>query len=362
MNQHDHCHDIVLARIPLSLRSMDESRPPFTTRVLSPRSNEQPDLAAHLLPAAHRTKKDHIIVPQPDSEFLGSELLVDRICAVKDWLWICGRPMPPRPLHHHIAISRDITITELPELHLVWSKKRIFLKPLPPWLLDPLFWTSHILPNANLASCARGFLFSYTALIAYESDYRLAQEKGLLPLSLTWEGWKCVVKEVLQNHDMAQVNPRYWYGELRLGRLNIVYRFKGFFFRGYSKVDGHAVYADLLSDNFAVIAAILGYVVIILTALQVGLGVDRLTESPAFVNFSYGFTVFSLIAPVILVVGVFLFFLALFISNWLVAKKYEERRFAEMGVSPYWRDRPSKTSTLPVSKRTVSRSSLQDGI
>ncbi|GAP89135.1 putative glycosyltransferase family 28 domain-containing protein [Rosellinia necatrix] len=333
---------------------MDEPRPPFTTPVLE-ECKEQQDFNHHL-PAARRTKQDHIVVPQADADFLGDELLVKRINNIQDWLWVCGRPMPPRPLHYQLVLSREISITESPELHLVWSKNHIFLKPLPSWLLDPAFWTSHILHDHDLARCARGFLFSYTALIAYQSDFNIAQERGLLPSFLTWPTWKRVVREVLENHDMAMVNPRYWYGELRLGRLNTVYRLRGFVFRGYSKIGGHAVYADLIADNFAVLATVLGYVVIVLTSLQVGLGVDRLLESNAFVDFSYGFTIFSIIAPLVAAVGILFFVLAMFISNWVVTKKYEERRFKEMGVEPYWRDKADGAPGAPLMKRRTPSS------
>ncbi|KAI0422195.1 hypothetical protein F5X98DRAFT_196158 [Xylaria grammica] len=341
---------------------MAEPHPPFTTCVLGESKEQQAvgevqDVTTHL-PAAHRTKKDHIIAPQADTEFLGDELLVNRINDVQDWLWVCGRPMPPRPLHHQVVLSREITITENPELHLLWSNKRIFLKPLPSWLLDPEFWRSHLLRDTNLAQCARGFLFSYTALIAYESDFRLAQEKGLVPSSLTWAGWKCVVREVLQSHDMAMVNSRYWYGELRLDRLNIVYRLKGFIFRGYSRVGGQADYSNFIAENFAVVATLLGYVVLVLSSLQVGLGVDRLIENTAFMDFSYGFTVFSIIAPVILCVGIFALVLAMFISNWLATKKYEEKRFREMGVEPYW-NKPGKVPTVSLTKRSTFQSNSQ---
>ncbi|KAI1125380.1 hypothetical protein F5Y10DRAFT_247293 [Nemania abortiva] len=348
---------------------MEGPRPPFTTQVLGEvlgEPKEHQDLFSSYLPAAHRTKKDQIIVPRANDadflSFLGDELLVNRLNAIQDSLWICGRPMPPRPLNYQVVLCREITVTENPELHLVWSKNRIFLKPIPSWLLDPAFWTSHILPDDNLTRCARGFLFSYTALISYESDFLLAQEKGLLPPSLKWEGWKCVVKEVLQNHDMALVNPRYWYGELRLGRLNVVYRLRGSVFRGYSKVSGHATYGDLVADNVGVLATVLGYVVIVLTSLQVGLGVDRLVNDTAFINFSYGFTVFSILAPVIAGFGIFVVILAMFISNWLVTKKYEERRFKEMGVEPYWRTKPGQTSTGSLRKRNTSRSDPQGGV
>ncbi|KAI1335247.1 hypothetical protein F5Y15DRAFT_254928 [Xylariaceae sp. FL0016] len=332
---------------------------PFTTCVLRGReelaaADSMADFAS-MLPASHRTKKDDIIVPDLRSEFLRGELLVKRINDVQDWLWICGRPMPPRPLHHQVLINRDITITENPELHLIWHKTRIFLKPIPSWLLVPAFWTAHILPDPELAVCARGFLFSYAALIAYESDFRMAMEKGLIPAGVSWMSWKALTGDLLQNHCYATVNPRYWYGELRLSRLNKIYRFrKGMVFRGYSKVAARTVYVDLLRDNFATLATILGYVVIVLTALQVGLGVDRLQSNAAFQNVSYGLTVFSIIAPLIAGVGIVIAVLAMFVSNWMVTTKYEGKRFREMGVEPFWRNRPGaeKTTPTPTPERT----------
>jgi hypothetical protein len=320
------------------------------------------DVTAYL-PASHRTKGDHIVVPQADANFLSDELLVKKLNAVQDWLWMCGRPMPPRALHHQVVISREITITENPELHLIWSKNRLFLKPLPPWLLDPDIWASYLLRDSDLARCARGFLYSYTALIAYESDFNLAREKGLLPPSLTWVGWKCLVREVLHNHNMALVNPRYWYGELRLSRLNKIYRLrKGFIFRGYSKVAAHTVYVDLISDNFGVLATLLGYVVIVLTSLQVGLGTDKLTENTAFQNFSYGFTVFSIIAPVIAGTGILLVVLVMVISNWMATTKYEGKRFKEMGVEPYWRNKPKKAGNALLAKGMLHDSDTKGGV
>ncbi|KAI5917554.1 hypothetical protein F4810DRAFT_716339 [Camillea tinctor] len=323
---------------------------PFTTRVLDSRK-WSPDEARDsqytaLLPASHRTKRDDIVVPQLDPEFIKDELSVKRLNAIQDWLWVCGRPMPPRPLHHQVLISRNIAITENPELHLVWSGNRIFLKPIPAWLLEPDVWAAHIAPDGEMAKCARGFLFSYAALIAYESDFRLAMEGGLLPLSATWPAWRALARELLQGHSYAAVNPRYWYGELRLGRLNKVYRVRqGFVFRGYSSVAAHAVYGDLIRDNFAALATILGYVVIVLTAMQVGLGVERLQADQAFQDVSYGFTVFSIIAPLIAGAGIMLVVLGVFVSNWLATKNYEGKRFSEMGVEPYWRNQPEKSPT-----------------
>ncbi|KAM0425794.1 hypothetical protein ACHAPT_009045 [Fusarium lateritium] len=323
--------------------------PPFTLQVLETgypdekRSARQSD--AILLPATCRVEDD-IIVPQSDTDFLERELLVNRLNDIHDFLWICGRPMPPRPLHHQRLLSRDIVICEDIDLHMVWWRNRIFLKPIPAYLLDPDFWRTHISITAdpqnitayrgNLDACARGFLFSYTALIAYRSDYRIAKECGLLPDSVTWESWKALAAQFLENHRYDRVNPRYWYGELRLSRLNKIYSFrKGFLFRGYSRVASHTVYGDLLRDNFSVLAGILGYVVVALSAMQVGLSVDKLQSNDAFQSTSYGLTVFSLIAPLIAAVLIFLFVLVMFISNWRATKAYEKRRFKAIGVDHF---------------------------
>jgi len=117
-------------------RNMAAVNRPFTVRVLGDINPNQEQHFQSLLPATFRTKGDNIISPQPNIEFLEQELLVKRINRVQDWLWACGRPMPARPLHYQILLGRNITITENMELHLVWSKDRIFIKPIPLYLLD----------------------------------------------------------------------------------------------------------------------------------------------------------------------------------------------------------------------------------
>jgi hypothetical protein len=348
--------------------------PPFTVRVLGDATASDNDAPADdrfisLLPAIMRIE-DHIKIPSASIDFLERELLVTNINNVQSWLWICGRPMPPRPLHHQILLSRDIVITENVELHLVWSNKgRMFIKPIPLYLLEPDFWTTHLLGTAqdpsqqsrreDLAACARGFLFTYTALIAYESDFRMARDKGLIPLSVTWNDWKIFTSQFLQNHCYAALNPRYWYGELRLSRLNKIYRFrKGHLLRGYSKVAAHTVYVDLLADNFGVVAAVLGYVVIVLTAMQVGLATDRLQPDPLFQDVSYGLTIFSIIAPLAAAVAIIAAVLAMFISNWAATEKYQRKRFNAMGVEPDWLKKGKAKVENEVAKDLSHKSSL----
>ncbi|KAK5991869.1 hypothetical protein PT974_05256 [Cladobotryum mycophilum] len=310
-------------------------------------ANGQATGFVHLLPATNRTKSDNIVAPTPDLEFLKQELLVTDINNVQHWLWACGRPMPPRPLHYQRLLSREIVITESPQLHLVWGDKRIFIKPLPSYLVDKAFWETHILHHDDnpdyikIDECARGFLFSYCALIAYESDYRIAKEKGLLPEFVDWWTWKQLSSEILKNHCYDSVNQRYWYGELRLSRLNKVYRMRrGHFFRGYSRVTGHAIYGDLMRDNFTALASVLGYVVIVLTAMQVGLATTDLMDNKAFQSVSYGFTVFAILAPLIATVAIVAFVSIWAVFNYKATVKYEGRRFTDMGVEASWRVQP----------------------
>lgn len=327
---------------------------PFTVEILPkrPESDDHERGSASfeaMLPATTRSGagSDHVESPQLTLQFLQRELLVDKINAVQEWLWICGRPMPPRPLHYQVVLSREIVIAESPDLHLVWSKHRLFLKPVPRWILNREFWSCYILggqvgrprtadvtlQHEKLTACARGFLFSYCALIAYESDFRIAVEKGLLPAETKWEDWQALARQILQDHCFAAVNPRYWYGELRLSRLNKIYTFrKGYIMRGYSKVAAHTVYMDLIRDNFGVLAGLLGYVVIVLTAMQVALAVERLQTNQTFQDVSYGFSVFSILAPLIGAFVVMLSVTFLFVGHWQATKKYEAVRFREMGV------------------------------
>ncbi|KFA54456.1 hypothetical protein S40293_10222 [Stachybotrys chartarum IBT 40293] len=74
-------------------------------------------------------------------------------------------------------------------MHLIWTTSRIFLKPIPRFLLEPCFWTEylycgHEYERCGLRKCALSFLFSYAALLSYESDFRIAEEKRLLPLGV----------------------------------------------------------------------------------------------------------------------------------------------------------------------------------
>ena len=241
------------------------------------------------------------------------------------------------------------------DMHLVWTTGRIFLKPVPRFLLEPRFWTLYLSApgpcscfmhevqdtgstttgapkvkngqkrhsstagqcNGGLQMRALGFLFSYTALIAHESDFHIAKEKHLLPEEVTWDGWTTFVKELDPENIYDKIDKRFKYGEFRLSRLNEIYRLTRWplFLKPY--VTSWHEYHSFFGAHFTWLASATVYVVVVLTAMQVGLATDALKEDRSFQSSSYGFTIFAILGPVVTVVLILLAFLVLFSYNWL---------------------------------------------
>jgi hypothetical protein len=66
-------------------------------------------------------------------------------------------------------------------------------------------------------------LLSYAWLVGYKSDFRIAQEKGIIPADINWEAWStflCGFLDRIDSDTMQRVDKRYQDGELRLSRLN----------------------------------------------------------------------------------------------------------------------------------------------
>lgn len=229
--------------------------------------------------------------------------------------------MAARPLHKQIMLGRQIVITEQADLHLLWTRASILIKPLQIFLLDHQFWFEHICPNQALHASACGFILSYAWLVCHQSDFKIAMDCGLLPSQLLWSQWTEFIDDFLSNVDhvdhetFGQVNKRYRYGELRLGKLNYLYRFypafRGrFFLRGYLyRYDSYRVF---FRRNFAWILVAFVYITIVLQGLQVGLETNKLGQDERFQKVAFGFTVFSITAAAVvaaLMVFLFLFFL-----------------------------------------------------
>lgn len=305
----------------------------------------------HLLPASYRTRDSILQVPDTSDEFLRSELGVDRLNAIHPWLWVAGRPMPPRALHHQNLLGREVVVTERMDMHLIWSKARIFIKPLPRFLLEPRFWAEHLsckdgckcssasrddagcsakCEDAQHRRCALGFLLSYAALVSHEIDFSIAKDSHLLPNEVSWIQWKDLVKEILEyNNVYHHVNHRFMYGELRLNRFNAIHRLTGrALFRGYQSE--YSQYSSFFQDNFTLLASVLAYIVVVLAAMQVGLATKALGNDEAFQAVSYGFTVFAMVASLAAVMTLFAVFLSLFTYNLVQTLSYVKTRQLEL--------------------------------
>ncbi|ERS95504.1 uncharacterized protein SPSK_02510 [Sporothrix schenckii 1099-18] len=150
----------------------------------------------------------------------------------------------------------------------------------------------------HLWDCALGFLYSYAALVAHESDFRIAQEHGLLPAEVTWHSWRLLTRQVVTSPDVVahRFHQRFLYGEMMLHRLREISQLK----RGglvpvlIGRLDR---FARFFQGNVRWLASLMAYIAIVLSSLQAGLTTDRLAASSAFQSFASGFTMFSLIAP-----------------------------------------------------------------
>ncbi|PNP77905.1 hypothetical protein FNYG_08631 [Fusarium nygamai] len=328
--------------------------PPFTIQLLHRKQNAPASSLDNrqlklLLPATFQTDSDDLASTSCHVDAsIRAELDLQRLNNVSRWLWVAGRLVPPRPLHHQLLLRRDVFVTEQMDMHLVWMTGRIFVKPIPRFLLEPRFWKEHLrceqhcscvtvegtaweCERRRLWKCALGFLFSYAALIRHESDFLLAKEKYLLPEEVKWPDWISFVEELDTEHIYPNIDPRFYHGELRLDRLNKLYRLLQSPLYGYMAYWNQ--YSTFFQDNFAWLAGTTVYIAVVLTAMQVGLATDALADDDAFQSVSYGFTVFSILGPLIGAVLIVLAFCFIFIYNWIttISKKRKRLRRIHSG-------------------------------
>ncbi|EGR52485.1 uncharacterized protein TRIREDRAFT_53858, partial [Trichoderma reesei QM6a] len=246
--------------------------------------------------------------------FLDTELSLQQLESIDKHLWLAGAKRPPTQLHLQVAIGRNIVLADRIDLHLLWSGDgKLFVKPLSRFLLSPDFWQTHLTchdycscsDRERLRKVARGFLYTYACLISTESDFSIAIEKRLLPREtddspIKWAQWQRLVREIIAQHGSSKVHPRFVRAELRLSRINVIHRTKQFLF-SEAYFGGWNNYSSFFRDNLAWIAAITAYLVLILTAMQVGLATERLQANTAFQQASYAFTLLAILGPVCMV-------------------------------------------------------------
>ena len=293
--------------------------------------------------------------------FVEKDLNVKRLEHIRKQLWLCGAGGQQRPLSRLKGYyQRQIVVIHQTDLHLTWDSDtlRMFVKPLPAYLLNVKFWRDYICTDSDSESDkttfinALGFLRTYVALIYSEIDLNLAIQEQLLPkvypvdeknpasfkstsrncgeeaVDITWPQWRAFIEEFLTLYPKSKLpelqRTRWEYGELRLGRLNSVYRLcvRGHIFRGYEF--GYASYGNFLSRNSSWLIAAFAYVAIVHGAMQVGLGTPQLETNEAFARACYGFTVFSIVAPVGILSILFIWMALMIISNAIWSRQNKE--------------------------------------
>ena len=238
------------------------------------------------------------------------------------------------PLHDQRVKGRRIVVTEDPRLHLVWLYDRVFVKPIPKYLLSHQFWTTYLCRHDSplgkdrqeIFKAALGYLRTYQHLIKHESDFNIAQEDGLrlLPQHLQYDAF-CRLASAFDLISDSEVSARYSYGELRLTRLNLYGRL---FLRRSSFEYIHGQYADIFSRYYGPFLFMFGALSVILSAMQVELAVEQRTTVPwnAIWPICRWFSVLSLVGTLVMAATLFGFLLWLIADEWIFALRARRRR------------------------------------
>ena len=182
-------------------------------------------------------------------EFMQKELGNPILEELYPRLWLVARRSYNNidPLHLQRIKGRTISLIEDPQLHLLWQDDRVYIKPVPLWLLNYEVWLQYLCraPGQTIINetnqpteyssiaiekepatrkIALGFLRSYVYLIQHYSDFIIAHQCHLLPPTVDWLSWSRFIA-CFRDIEQHEVSHRYHYGQLRLSRLHWAVRF-----------------------------------------------------------------------------------------------------------------------------------------
>ncbi|CAG7933488.1 unnamed protein product [Penicillium olsonii] len=180
------------------------------------------------------------LLPDEVRDYLSTELATPLLDELYTHLWFVANKTGHHidALHTQKVKGRSIIPTEDPRLHLVWTRNKIYIKPVPLCLLNHEFWVRYLQPQKRALSedslpvprikepnalafgnsIAMGFMRSYAFLVKSPLDFAIAKESCLIPSGIDWIEWSIFI-----NHFRVEdesVAKRYHYGQLRLSRLN----------------------------------------------------------------------------------------------------------------------------------------------
>lgn len=225
-------------------------------------------------------------------------------------LWIAGSHGNISPLHHQRVLLRKIIPSDLSRLHLIWFDRIIYVKPFPDYLLDTSRYSEISFdPSGSIT----GFLRSYCRLICSPIDLTIAKNSYLISEDVTWEQWVTFRDATILETKNHHINRRYDYGELRLNRLDVIYRLTG---RGLTYFTVHRNYKTYFTQYFSLFVTIFAFVAVILSAMQVLVTINGIPE--AVVVTSYRFAVAVLVGVCSCFGYVVSVFLSMFLYNFFL--------------------------------------------
>ena len=267
-------------------------------------------------------------------KFLEKELCATDLEQMAPWLWIMTTHDSTRvsPLHRQEVEGRQIVVTEEARLHLTWYYDRIYIKPLPQYLMSQRVWLDVLRAVGEhhrdiLQKTARGYLRTYMHLIVHKSDFRIAQELHLVPDDLTWDVFCAIAIDLNKIRD-TEVSGRYAYGEIRLTRLN----FYSKFFLGrfhYHRIN--AQYGAYFAQFHGPVLFIFGSCSIVLSSMQNILSFSQLEpqdQKSMQSRFCRGFSVWSVSLVFSLTVTLIFLLAYKIIREWdfTLRRRYQHKR------------------------------------
>ena len=281
-----------------------EHKPPFppTSSLIARKELILPAAFNDLSPLARELQPLRTEHRNEVHRFLSAFFDLSRFNAIRKLLWLIAVHGAPRSLYYQKFLRREIVIAEELDLHLVWAKSRIFIKPLPDFLLNYDFWEDYICCDPELYRAACGLLYSYCGLIRFGHDLQVAQDCHLVNLNLDYRAWTEFSRTILPNlnpMDSHIMDTRFRYGELRLHRLDTIYRYSpqklsiSGIFQGFphALTESYVPYMDQYNNAVSAFGAI----VIILSAFNLSLSAHSKSPDPDLQQAAYGFALFAMI-------------------------------------------------------------------
>lgn len=273
--------------------------------------------------------------------FLIEELECKDLDQLSQHLWIMSTQSSANisPLNRQRVKGREVIISEDPKLHLIWFYDKIYVKPIPQYLLSYRFWKMYILHSQQplgkwqniIRTSALGFLRSYAYLIRYESDLRIAKERSLalVPESISWGQWCILRSKILAIRD-EDVSGRYRFGEIRLTRLNFYCKFllsKTYYHRT------HRQYRDYFASFYPPLLFIFGILSVMLGSMQLAATLEQIeTRWHSLLEHIRIFSVLTSVIACILVAGLILLFFIKITNEWVFALRCRWSSRARVGV------------------------------